>query len=558
MKKFYIILLSFFLFQSFLTAQTFTKQWVNFNQDSTADFFSFNDMAVDKNGNTYLAGYETDPGDAYYETHFYLLKVNAAGNAEWKRNFNEQKDSIDEAIAIAVDDAGYVYVTGRRIDTFCNICTYNTKISDIITMKYDAWGNRMWLNRYHDSAYLLAEPSDIALSNNGTILITGNERHYKNQTGSYVSKLLMQKIDVNGETKWVKKMGKVVGNSGRFDNNNNIIIAGASDKDNLYQTQKPVILKFNTQGSLIWSDIYNEPNKNGGYYFVECDAANNIYINGQTDTLAFYNNPKIITVKYNAAGNRLWFKKEADHTTSILRYQGDFKIDAEGNSYVTGFLDKSSVDDDWITSKYDSAGKKKWTVSFNDSLNGSDRPKGLAVDEKGNVFVTGHVVNGRGDYAIGTIAYNKKGEVIGEDVYGKRRGNAFPVGIGIDKNNNVYVGGSIGFYDNPYPASIVIKYKLKQPFTVAENSLSKITNDLKLFPNPVISQLNIQLVTSSSSNKYNCIITDVSGNIVFTKQAIKSEKILNLNIDVQQLKQGIYTATISNGINTVSKTFIKQ
>ena len=67
----------------------------------------------------------------------------------------------------------------------------------------------------------------------------------------------------------------------------------------------------------------------------------------------------------------------------MLRFQGDFKIDAAGNSYVTGFLDKSSIDDDWITSKYDSEGKKKWTVTFNDSLNGSDRPNGLAIDRNG-------------------------------------------------------------------------------------------------------------------------------------------------------------------------------
>jgi hypothetical protein len=60
----------------------------------------------------------------------------------------------------------------------------------------------------------------------------------------------------------------------------------------------------------------------------------------------------------------------------MLRFQGDFKIDGAGNSYLTGFLDKSSVDDDWITSKYDNEGKKKWTVTFNDSLNGSDRPNG--------------------------------------------------------------------------------------------------------------------------------------------------------------------------------------
>jgi hypothetical protein len=96
MKKIYITLFWLFLLKNLLTAQNYTRLWTSLNQDSTADFLSFNDMAVDSSGNTYLAGYETDPGDEYYEKHFYLSKTNTTGTIEWKRNFNNKKDSIDE------------------------------------------------------------------------------------------------------------------------------------------------------------------------------------------------------------------------------------------------------------------------------------------------------------------------------------------------------------------------------------------------------------------------------------------------------------------------------
>ena len=554
MKKIYITLFCLFLLKQFLLAQSYTRLWTSLNQDSTADFFAFNDMAVDSNGNTYLAGYETYPGDEYYEKHFYLSKTNAAGSIEWKRNFNNKKDSIDEAIAVVADAAGYVYITGVRVDTFCNICTYSTKISDIITMKYNANGKRIWLNRYHDSAYILASPSDIALSRDGQILITGSESHYDSRTGTYVSKLLMQKINTDGETMWIRKMKKVVGNSGCFDSDNNIVIAGASNDDNIYQTQKPMVLKFDNKGRLLWSDIYNEPGKNGRFYWVYCDPANNIYINGETDTLTFYNNPRILTVKYNATGTRLWFRKETDHTTSILRFQGDFKIDEAGNSYVTGFLDKSSVDDDWITSKYDSEGKKKWTVTFNDSMSSSDRPNGLTIDKNGNVFVTGHVFN-TGGYAIGVVAYDKKGQVIGTDIYGRKKANAFPVGIGVDKDNNVYVGGALGFYNSPYPASVVLKYGKKAISPIAQ---SPSIQELKLFPNPVINSLNLIFTTSATIGNYKLVISDMNGNTVLSRQLRKSEKLFNTTINVQELKRGVYTATVTNGFNSVSKTFIKE
>ncbi len=558
MKKYYILLLCLFCFGNFLAAQDYKRLKVSFNYDSTTDYINFHDMAVDRNGNTYLAGYDIQQGDEYYQTHFYLVKINAAGTREWKRGFNTIKDSIDEAIAIAVDSAGYVYVTGRRLDTFCNVCTYNTKVSDMITMKYDSTGKRIWLNRYHDANYILAAPSDIKLSSNGLILITGSETHYVSQPGTYVSNLLIQKISKTGKTVWVKKMDSVTGNSGCFDKLDNIIIAGASNPDNLYQTRKPMVLKFNAAGNLLWSNIHNENHKNGELYFVQCDSAKNIYVNGQTDTLAFYNNPRIITIKYNTNGTQQWLKKETNHTTTMSHFYGDFKADASGNCYLTGFINKSSVDDDWLTVKYNNAGIKKWSKTFDDVYHGSDKPYGLAVDGKGNVFVSGYVYNTGGNYAIATVGYSKNGDSLFSDIYSKNKSNGFASGIGTDKNNNVYTGGTIGFYNNPYPAFAVIKYGIKQALPFAEISAPGIISELKLFPNPVINSMNINFTASLPLKSYNLIIRDVSGNAVLLKQLNSSEKVMNINVDASGLKPGVYTANISNGANSVSKTFIKE
>lgn len=555
--KLYITLLVLLALKSSLTAQPPARQWVNFKIDSTTGFFSFSSMAVDLNGNSYLAGYESDEGDEYYETHLVLLKVNAAGKFQWKRTFNNIKDSIDEAIDVATDAAGYIYVTGRRMDTFCNICTYNTKISDIITMKYDGAGNRIWLNRYHNAPYILAEPADISLAKDGTILITGNERQYKSDIGTYVSKLLIQKINKNGKTAWVKKMDSVVGHSGCFDKNGNVLIAGASNPASLYQAQKPMLLKFRPSGTLFWSDVFDEYGKNGRLYFVGCDAQNNIYTNGQTDTLAFYNNPRIITLKYNAAGQRLWFRKEVNQTTTMPHVFGDFKIDNAGNSYLAGYVSKTSVDDDWIISKYDKAGRKKWSKTVDNVYHGSDKPFALAIDSKKNVFASGYVY-GSGNYAIATAGYKPNGDSLLFDIYKRNNSNGFPAGIGIDKNDNAYTGGMIGFYNNPNPSSVVIKYGIKNPVSIAEENTIKL-NELSLYPNPVVNTLNISFMPTLGVKKYNLIIHDISGNPVLTKQINNSgTKFINLNIDVNSLKHGVYKVSITDGVNLVSKTFIKE
>jgi len=557
MKKIYLAAFLAFTCTNFLLAQNYTRVWVNATQDSTADYLNISDMAVDANGNTYLSGYEVFPGDEYYQTHLVLLKVNAAGQTQWKKYFNNQKDSIDAAIALATDAAGNVYVTGKRIDTFCNICTYNTKLSDIITMKYDGAGNRIWLNRYHDSALILAEPADIALSSNETILITGNERRYVSEIGTYVSNLLIQKINRNGQTTLIKKMNNVVGNSGCFDNGDSLVIVGASDPENLYETQKPMALKFTPNGGLIWSNVFNEFGKNGRLYFVQCDAQNNIYTNGQTDTNAFFTNPRIITIKYNINGQQQWFKKEADRTTTRGHSYGNFKIDAAGNSYVAGYISKSGVDDDWVISKYNSAGVKSWTSTFDGPLHGSDKPVGLAVNKSGGVYVAGYVLNTGGFYCITTAAYNNNGALIASDIFnGIKRSNAFAAGIELDKNNNVYVGGFLSTANTLFPSSILIKYGPKRTDIIAETPALK--NEIAVFPNPVVNKLNVSFTTTTPSKNYKLVISDISGNVKLVKQLAATGNLINTSIDVTRFKQGIYTVNLSDGFNTVSKTFIKE
>ena len=438
------------------------------------------------------------------------------------------------------------------MDTFCNICTYNTKISDIITAKYNAAGDRVWLNRYHDSIYKLVAPTDISIAPNGTILITANERHYVSEIGTYVTSLVIQKIDKTGKTLWVKKVNDVVGNAGCFDKKNNIVIAGATGQ--LFQTQKPTVLKFNGAGAFLWSNVFNEYNKNGRLYYIGCDSLDNIYVNGQTDTLTFYNIPKIVTIKYNSTGLQQWFKKEAARTYTLPHFYGDFKVDASGNSYLTGYLNKNAVDDDWVVTKYGPAGAKKWSVTYNDSINASDKPFALVLDKNNNVWVSGYMYNGK--FSIVTIGYNKTGDKIFSDVYKRQNANGLPAGIGVDKNNNIYTGGSLGI--NVNPASIVIKYGVQSPVLIAEENAVK-PNELTLYPNPVVNTLNISFTTLLPGKNYNFIIHDMNGNPVLIKQINSSpSKLINQNIDVSSLKQGVYKASIDDGVNLISKTFIKE
>ena len=89
-------------------------------------------------------------------------------------------------------------------------------------------------------------------------------------------------------------------------------------------------------------------------------------------------------------------------------------------------------------------------------------------------------------------------------------------------------------------------------FIISENN--EIFSNFNIYPNPVLSILNIQLDKNSSD--FSVIIYDVSGKVIFSEYNFS--KLNNATIDVSHLSSGMYLIAVSLQGKIDSRTFYKK
>ncbi|MBI5475867.1 MAG: SBBP repeat-containing protein [Ignavibacteriales bacterium] len=242
------------------------------------------------------------------------------------------------------------------------------------------------------------------------------------------------------DTSWVRRINgpqnindnaKII----KIAGNGSIYVGGLISRNPGYTDA--IVIKYNQNGDTAWTRYYNNPfNLGSTLYDMDVDKQGNVIITGGSGG---NNYDDFFTVKFDSSGNELWAKRFNDGDIDVSHA---LAIDDIGNVYVTGPSWVVNQSYNFLTIKYNPDGDSVWGYRFLGPETAADIPKDIALDKNGNVIVAG-----TSDYYWGTVDYviikidpaRDTTWVIKYD--SPEQGHDYLKAVGADGTGNIYVTG---------------------------------------------------------------------------------------------------------------------
>ncbi len=443
------IILFFIIAFNSSTAQV-TQEWVAKFKDTV--YSEPKSIATDNLGNSYISGLYRSQTTGV--TQFLTLKYNSSGILQWKKLHKESLSPTNTVVKNAFDHSGNIYVMG--------FSEPGVKVSDIILIKYNMYGDSIWVRRYIGRSL----PRDMVIDKYSNIYITAVSQ----VTGA---NYLTIKYNSSGNLMWnrIYNFGDMPA-SIALDSMQNVLVTG--NGVGVGSNYNYITVKYDNEGNLKWARNHFSSRDAEGKS-IACNLIGDIFVTGYVTD--FLGNSDYATLKYDSTGNLLWnreFNREVSKeplrllidssnncfvigSSSILKYNSGGNLlwldtstfypgrhcmlDNTGNLYITKPLSENTLS--YLnTRKYGNNGNKLWEKNYGGSVNFSYEPFGLALDHNNNVFVTGIKIGFSSDTLL-TLKYSQITGIFNQNKL-------------VEKNFKLFQN-----YPNPFNPSTIINYELR-------------------------------------------------------------------------------------------------
>jgi hypothetical protein len=401
-------------------------------------------IALDQVGNTYVTGRfigtvtfgSTTLRSVANSQDIFLVKYSPSGVVEWATSAGS--DNTDSGIAIAIDAANNIYITGY----YNGACSFNTQTLagygayDVFLAKYNAAGVLQWARGAGGLGN--DEGSGLSITPNGEAAVVGffdNELHAGSSTPLLATgrHAYLLRYDAQGVPSNPVLVGGPTDSHARgaaFDAVGNTYVTGntaATNGDN-----NGFLTKIAPDGSELWTRFV------GGSGFdrsigVAVDDFGGVIIAGLFENSATFDSTIVTSrgdydgfiSKYDINGNLTWVRTfggtQRDYATNLA-------IDQYGNPFIIGFFTGSALFEQTSLNSGPSSSRSVFRAWYDwqGNLLGAESPSnsanaigyGVAVSRLGDTYITGNfdnninltpfsfTSNGNNDVFVGCISSN--------------------------------------------------------------------------------------------------------------------------------------------------------
>jgi len=341
---------------------------------------------------------------------------------EWEKQLSTVND--DRSFGLAVDTHGNSYITGW---TWGSLAGPNKGDRDVFLAKFDPLGNSLWMHQLGTRDFEVGY--SVAVDSGGNVFLTGitNGNLAGIRRGNMDAFLF--KFDAAGNLLWKNQIGTTswdYGNALAVDSLDHIYVAGWSH-GSLGGPNKGYedgfVAKYDQLGDLVWKMQMGTVTYDR-ITGIAVDSHGEVLVSGSTEGKlgnAHFGLSDAFIAKLDSEGNQLWlqqFGTTARDTSNAIAIDPWGNIFATGNTYGNLGGPNAGRPDVYLA-KLDTNGNLLWLEQFGSTLD--DYGLSVAVDTKGNAFVSGATFGDLGGPAIGlSTAFLAKFDSLGQHLWTPR------------------------------------------------------------------------------------------------------------------------------------------